>query len=193
MSLYPLTTKTTGTFLLGCFVLLFSNTASAGIFDMNVVYSSDTIKTASEVKTAVTAYDFSLGIPIGKTGVFAGVNYGSVSSSVNTGTEQTWAGTDMGLKFSGFFGKGRLFSSGFAYNLKSTVKYNDGSSEVELRGTSMKLDFGVHYWFSEDASLALKLFYYAPSLSESVATTTLTTVSYNRAQIGEGIGLSWVF
>lgn len=167
--------------------------AHAGILDFNLVYSSDAMKASTEVTNSVMAYDFAIGIPLGKTNMYAAFNYGSFTSTLTLGTATTWSGTDMGLKFGGFFGRGRLFSSSFTYNFKSIVKFNDGTSDTELRGTSMKIDFGVHYWFDEDMSIALKLFYYAPSLSEEVASTTLTTVAYSRAVMGQGIGYSWSF
>lgn len=167
--------------------------ARAGVLDFNLAYASDSVKTATTTTNSLMAYDFSIGIPIGKRDLFVSFAYGSYTSSFNPGTATTWNGTDMGLKFSGYFGRGRLFTTSFTYNLKSSVKYNDGTNETELRGTSMRLDFGINYWFSDNAALAAKLFYYAPALGEEIATTTLTTVSYSRTSMGQCLGLSWVF
>lgn len=166
----------------------------AGLVDMNVIYSSDSVKTATTATNTLTAYDFSVGIPIGKRDIFVSFAYGSFSSSQNPGTTaSTWTGTDMGLRFSGFFGRGKLFCSSFTYNFKSTVKYKSDPSDVELRGTSMKLDIGMNYWFSENIALVAKLFYYAPTLGEEIDATTLNKVSYARTSMGQAIGLNWVF
>lgn len=172
---------------------LLARPAAAGVLDLNLAYASDTVKTSTTTTNSLLAYDFAVGIPIGKRDLFVSFAYGGYSSTFNPGTATTWSGTDMGLKFSGFFGRGRLFTSSLTYNLKSTVKYDDGTNSVELRGTSLRLDFGVNYWFADNAAVSAKLFYYAPSLGEEIDSTTLNTVSYARNTIGQCLGLSWVF
>jgi len=178
---------------LASFVFLFLPAlANAGILDMNFVYSSDTAKTATSTTSTLMAYDFSIGIPIGKRDLFVSFNYGAYNSTLTTTTSTTWSGTDMGLKISGFFGRGRLYTSSFTYNFKSIVSYNSGTT-TELRGTSMKADFGVNYWMSDGLALSLKFFYYAPTMAEQVDSTTLTKVAYGRTSLGQGLGLSWIF
>lgn len=168
-------------------------TSRAGVSDFNLVYSNDSVKTATTSSHALTAYDLSVGIPIGKRDLYVSLNYGSFTSNVTATTNTTWVGTDMGLKLSGFFGKGKLYSSSLTYNLKSTVKYDDGTTATELRGTSLKFDFGVNYWMTENMSLALKIYYYAPSMAEQVDSTTLTKVAYSRATMGQGLAFHFLF
>lgn len=164
----------------------------AAAVDLNVVYSSDSIKSAETMTDAVTSYDLGVGIPIGKRNLFFGVNYGSVTSVLKETKTVKYSSTDMGFKLSGYFARNRLFSSSFTYNLKSTVKFDDGAA-TELRGNSMKADLGIHYWFSETGSFAAKLYYYSANLPESVTIPSIETVSYARTMIGQSLGLSWVF
>ncbi|MBX3019451.1 MAG: hypothetical protein KF767_16310 [Bdellovibrionaceae bacterium] len=167
--------------------------ARAGILDLNVAYANDSVKTATTTTNSLMAYDLAVGIPIGKRDLYVSFAFGGYTSSFNPGTATTWNGTDMGIKFGGFFGRGKLFTSSLTYNLKSTVKYSDGTNSVELRGTSLRFDIGVNYWFADNAAVSAKLFYYSPTLGEEIDATTLNTVSYARTTMGQCIGLAWVF
>lgn len=160
---------------------------------MSLAYSSDNLKTDSEVQNGLTAYDFALGIPIGKRDVYVALSYGAVSSQLKQSKTLTYSGTDLGLKLGGFLGRSRIFSSSLTYNLKSTVSFNDGTKTVELRGSSFKFDVGMNYWFSDTAGLGLRLYYYAPTLNEQVAQNKLTEVSYSRASLGQSLALTWNF
>lgn len=183
----------TRSFLVMLTLLFLARPALAGILDLNFAYANDSVKTATTTTNSLMAYDFALGIPIGKRDIYVSFAYGAYTSTFNPGTATTWNGTDMGLKFTGFFGRGKLFTSSLTYNLKSTVKYKTDSSNVELRGTSLRFDLGVNYWFADNAAISAKLFYYSPTLGEEIDSTTLNTVSYARTTMGQCIGLSWIF
>jgi hypothetical protein len=80
------------------------------------------------------------------------------------------------------------------YNLQTKAAYKaPAAAEVELRGTSIRTDFGYNMWLSESVALAFKILYYAPSFIEQVSGTTLTTISYTRATILPGMNLYWEF
>lgn len=149
-----------------------------------MLYFSDTLKTSSETKISRVSWDLGIGNTMGTGNRWIwGLNYGSGTFNDTTSTAVTFVFTDMGVKLGYFLTRQKNWVTNVAYNLDSRAKYNNGTTEVELRGTSIKADVGYVFWPTETLGLALKMFYYAPTYKESVATTTLTTVSYNRATI----------
>ena len=154
----------------------------AGYIDINFLSFSDKFKTDSDYSISRTTYDIGIGDSMGKSDKWIwALSYGTGTFSDIATSETTFKYTDVGLKFGYFWTKQKSWFSTLTYNIESTATYNDGTSEVELRGTSIKFDTGYCFWPADWFSVALKLFYYAPTYKESVAGSTLTKISYTRA------------
>jgi hypothetical protein len=108
-------------------------------------------------------------------------------------TTTKFVNSDTGLKFFYFLNREKTFSTSVTYNFISKAKYNDGTNNVELRGTSLKADISYNVWLWENSALALKLIYYKPTFTESVDATTLTKVNYKRTTLSPGIGFVALF
>lgn len=117
------------------------------------------------------------------------INYGGGSFTDTNTTTTTYSFTDLGAKIGYFWSKQKTWFTTLTYNLQSTAKYNDGSSEIELRGTSIKVDLGYAFWPSDSIGVAARLSYYAPTYKESVSGTTLTEINYTRTFLTPCINL----
>jgi hypothetical protein len=159
-------------------------TSKAQFVDLNILSFSDTFTTSTTNKLSRSIYDIGLGTLMGKGDAWLwGLSYAAGSFSDQSTSTVTYTFTDLGLKIGLFWTKQKSWFNTITYNFQSTAKYNDGTTAVELRGTSIKADIGYAFWPSETMALAVKIFYYAPSFKESVVSGTLTTISYTRALI----------
>lgn len=158
--------------------------AHAQFIDLNVLTFTDTFKTNSTNSISRSIYDIGIGTLMGKGNAWMwGLSLGSGAFSDQSTVTTTYSFTDLGLKLGLFWTKKKSWFNTITYNFQSTAKYNDGTNAVELRGTSIKADIGYAFWPSETMAIAVKIFYYAPSFKESVATETLTKISYTRSLI----------
>jgi hypothetical protein len=174
--------------------LIFAPTAEATFIDLNTLYYSDGFATDTTTQISHSAWDIGVGFEVGANKRMAiALNFGGVSQSEKDSVTKTFANTDTGLKLFYFWTKQKTWSSTLSYNLVSKAKYNDGTSEVELRGTSLKADFGYNFWLGEYSALALKVYYYKPTFTESVSSTTISTVNYSRTTIHPGLGFVYLF
>jgi hypothetical protein len=169
--------------------------AQATYIDINFLSISDTFKTASTTTISRTTYDLGIGYELGKSdSLIWALSYGAGTFSDATGSSKTtFTFTDLGLRLGYFITKQKSWFASITYNLNSIAKYNDGTSEVELRGTSTKADVGYVFRPTDAIGVAAKIIYYAPTYKESVASTTLTKVNYTRAIVYPGLSLSFLF
>lgn len=171
--------------------------ALAGIMHVNSLYYSDAMSAGSETKANRLQWDAGIGVELGpRKNYLIQIVYGSFNSTDEVGSvTKTYAGTDMGINFGYQFGSKKSWIVDAAYMFISKVKYSDGSgTEVEWRGTALKADFGYQFWLVDELlALGLKIFYYAPTFTEEISTTTLTQVSYKRTVIYPGVSLLWNF
>lgn len=180
--------------LLLLFVLLLSRVASAAFADLNIMYMSDTFKTSTTTTITRSMYDLGIGTELGKSGQWIwALNYGGGNLNDTAATTTTYSFTDLGIKCGLFWTKQKSWFSSLTYNVSSKAKFNNGSTEVELRGTSIKADIGYTFWPSETVGLAVKIFYYAPTYTESVNSGALTTVSYTRSIIYPSLSLMYSY
>lgn len=166
----------------------FSYRASAvtPVFDVNVFYFSDTFTHSSVANTYKrTFYDFMIGFGVTKSRRFiVGWNYDTMQFSDNPGTETSLKISDMGPKFVYYFNKDRTWSLGFTYNLITTGTYTSGSTNSELRGSSMRVEAGYLPMMWENVFLGAKIVYYKASFKEEITNnTTLTDVTDSRTAI----------
>lgn len=180
------------------FIVLFNlfaaSKASATFIDLNYLMFTDTLKTGTTVTTSRTMYDIGFGALLGKPEQWIWtVNYGVGSFTDESTSTTTYSFTDLGVKLGAFWTKSRTWFTTVTYNLQSTAIYNDGSSEVELRGTSIKADLGYAFWPTESIGIAARLSYYAPTYTESISGTTLTKVSYTRTMITPCISMMFYY
>lgn len=175
-------------------IFLSATSALASYADLNILYFNDQFTTASSATYSRTMYDLSLGYEISKDKKSnLALNFGSATFTEKGTTTTTFTNSDTGIKFIYFFTRSKTWLSSLTYNFIAKAKYNDGTSEVELRGTSIKADFGYNFAIGDYSGIALKLVYYAPSFSESVANSTITTVSYKRTIIYPGLSYIYLF
>lgn len=165
-------------------LIFISISAQAQFIDLNVLTFTDTFKTSSTNTISRSIYDIGIGTLMGKGDIWMwGLSFSSGAFSDQSTVTTTFTFADLGLKLGLFWTKQKSWFNTITYNFQSTAKYNDGANAVELRGTSIKADVGYAFWPSEFMAIAVKIFYYAPSYKESVASETLTKVSYSRALI----------
>lgn len=156
------------------------------VFDVNVFYFSDTFTYNSTNNTYKrTFYDFMIGFGVTKSRRFiVGWNYDSMLFSDNPGTETSLKITDMGPKFIYYFNKDRTWSLGFTYNLITTGTYTSGSSNSELRGSSLRVEGGYQPMMWENVFLGAKIVYYKASFKEEVTnSTSIADVTDSRTAI----------
>jgi hypothetical protein len=172
--------------------ILLSATISYGAYlDLNFLSFSDTLKTSSTTGISRSSYDVGIGVLMGKAENWiwalniGGGNFADKAAA----TDVTFKFTDLGMKVGYFWNKQKSWFCTLSYNIESKAKYNDGSGEVELRGTSIKADLGYAYWPVETVGLAMKVLYYAPTFKESIAANAITNVSYSRTLLYPSIGL----
>jgi hypothetical protein len=168
-----------------------NESATATYLDINTLFFSDQFTAASESKIGRTQYDIGLGFDITKSRqLILALDSGSTTFTDTTAASTiTFAATDLGLKLVYFWDKGKSFSTAICYGLISTAKYNDGSSPVELRGSSIKADLGYNFWFGDSFALGIKFFYYSSTYKESIASNTITNIAYKRTLTYPSFGL----
>ena len=80
------------------------------------------------------------------------------------------------------------------YNLQTTAKYVSGATDVEWRGSSLKIEFGYRPELTESLLAGMHLIYYTASFSEELTgSTTFALVSNSRAIIYPAFTLSYRF
>jgi hypothetical protein len=142
---------------------------------------SDAYKTSSDTVRSRAIYDIGFGELMGKPNSWIWtVNYGTGSFSDKTTTTETFAFTDIGVKIGYFWTKQKDWFTTVTYNLKSTATHNDGTTETEYRGTSLRMDLGYTYWAADSFGVAARIMYYAATYKEGVVGTTITEVNYTR-------------
>lgn len=168
--------------------------ASATFIDINGLYMSDTFAANATTTSSRTSYDLGIGLEFGKGDRWiGGLNYGGGTFTDEGTTTVTFGFTDLGIKIGYFFSSRKTWFSTLAYNISSSAKYDNGTTEVELRGTSLKADLGYAVWVSDSIAVAMKLCYYAPTFVESVDGTTITDISYTRTLIYPSLSLMGLF
>lgn len=156
------------------------------VFDINVFYFTDTF-TYSEADSVYkrTFYDIMVGFPLTKKRrVVLGWNYSSMTFSDNPGTETSLKISDMGPKLMWYLDKDRTWVIGFTYNLITKGDYSSGATTTELRGKSMRAEFGYLPMMFENVFIGAKLNYYKATLDEEIVNeTALNQVSNSRTAI----------
>lgn len=157
------------------------------VFDLNVFYFSDTFTYSSANSTYKrTFYDFMAGFGITKKkSLVLGWNYDSMSFSDNPGTETALKVTDMGPKIMYYIDKERTWVVAFTYNLITTGTYTPaGGTSTELRGSSMRAEFGYTPMMWENVLIGAKIVYYKGSFKEEISNnTSLAQVTDSRTVI----------
>lgn len=154
-------------------------------FEANVFYFSDSmVYTGTTTTFGRTLWDLAPGMGLDhKNQIVLGWNYGSMSFTDNPGTVTTLTVTDMGPKLTMYLDKDRNWPFAFTYNLISTGNYSSGGSTAQLRGTSMKAEFGYMAEMASGLLLGARINYYKASFNEQVINTTLTKMSNGRTAI----------
>lgn len=181
------------------FVFFVSSSAWARgpiVFDLNVFYFTDDMKTTSTVGYQRTFLNGILGVSIDNKGRYQlGWNYSSYSTSDKevAGTE-TYASSQMGPGFIWYLDKGRSWRWAFAYNLVTTADYEPaGGTSEEWRGTGMQSEFGYQFPLTEMLMFGLRFSYSTTSYSEKITTTTKTDISYSRGHMYPSVALTAEF
>lgn len=120
-----------------------------------------------------------------KKSLVLGWDYSSMTFSDNPGTEESLKVTDMGPKLLWYIDKDRTWVVGFTYFLITKGSYTAaGASETELRGSSMKGEFGYLPQMWENVFIGAKLNYYKGSFKEEITNnTSLAQVTDSRTVI----------
>lgn len=186
--------------LLVCLLIISSTPrahAFAPVFDGNVFYFTDSLVYDSATSAYNrTFFDFMLGIPLTKSGSFVvGWNYDSYSFIDNPETATTLKISGMGPKFVWALDKEKTCVVSFTYNLITKGTYTPaGGTASELRGSSMRAEFGYQPAIGENFFLGPKLNYYKATFTEEVTgETTLTKVTDSRTSIYPSLGFTYRF
>lgn len=180
----------------GLVVVVSGTIAQAAMVDTNVFYISDTLTTDSNNANNATLFDLSFSLALTKdNNIFLGWEIVSAAFTATTTVTAKHASTDMGLKFSYFFGRSQVWGLGLGYLLLSNGTYDDGSgTSAKWRGTAIKADFGYAPEVATNTHLGFRLNYYAPTVNESVVgDTTLSKVAYKRATIYPSIYFLYLY
>ena len=162
--------------------------------DSNLFYQSDTLSTSTESGSTKTFIDLSANLDLTKKGSFTiGFSYAtSAISDKISGTDTGYGLTEMGIRFGYFIDKDRSWGLFATYNLVVTGSYDDGSSEVEWRGGSYKIETGYRPMISEVLAAGIHLVYHSATFSEELASgSSYSTVSYSRGLIYPAISISY--
>lgn len=166
------------------------------VFDLDVFYFSDTMVYNSQSSTYQrTFYDFMLGMPLNSKGRWVlGWNYDAYSFKDNPGTATTLSVTDMGPKLVYALNNDKTMVLAFSYNLITKGTYNPGTTASQLRGTSMRAEFGYMPMIADGTFLGFKLNYYKASFTEEVTNqTTLSHVTDSRTGIYPSLAFTYRF
>lgn len=161
--------------------------AASFVFDANVFYFTDDFTYSSQANTySRLMWDVTPSFTLTKKGrVVLGWNYASYTFTENPGVETSLTVTDMGPKLMYYINKDKTWVVAFTYNLITKGDYTAaGAASTELRGTSMKGEFGYLPMMWESVYMGAKLNYYQASFNEEITgTTTLDQVSHSRTVI----------
>lgn len=169
--------------------------AAPPVIDANLFYFSDSFTYETDSSNSRMMWDIMVGIPISKKGRWVlGWNYDSLSFTDKPTTETTLTVTDMGPKLIYYFDKHKTWAVGLTYNLITKGTYTSGSTNTDLRGTSMKFEAGYLPMMWENVFIGAKINYYKPSFTEEVTNTTqLEQVSYSRTTIYPSFAFTFRF
>lgn len=166
------------------------------VIDLDLFYFTDSFAYSSQTKAySRTFWDFMIGMPLTKKGQWVlGWNYSSYSFIDNPGTAETLTITDMGPKVVYYLNKDRTWVVSVTYNLITKGSYNGGSAVTELRGTSIRADFGYTPYMTDNLLMGAKLNYYKPTLSEEITNqTALAKTSNSRTVIYPSFAITYRF
>jgi hypothetical protein len=170
--------------------------AQAGMLDLNLFYTSDSLTNASSSTYGKTFYDFVAALNIDHKGAYQiGWSYGSYSSTETTaGATTTYAATQMGPKIIFSLNKDHNWLLGLTYNILSSASFQAGAAPAETwRGTAYAADIGYHQLITESLMMGLRLNYSASTYTEKLIGTAYSTVSYTRSFIYPSFAISFVF
>ncbi|MGE3681821.1 MAG: hypothetical protein AB7G93_08855 [Bdellovibrionales bacterium] len=175
------------------FLTAVNASATPVVFDANVFYFTDdfTYNNASSAYKR-TFWDVMIGLGLNKKASWVvGWNYGSMTFTENPGTETSLTVTDMGPKLLVYLDRNRTWALGFTYNLITTADYSTSGVSTELRGTSLRGEFGYLPEMWEGIYMGAKLNYYQASFKEEVSSSTLTEVTHSRTTIYPSFAFTW--
>ncbi len=155
------------------------------VFDLNLFYLTDSLGyDGTESQYQRTFYDVMAGFPLTKKRrLILGWNYASLTYSDNPGTETSLKITDMGPKLLYYLNKDRTWVVGMIYNLITKADYT-AADTTELRGSSMRFEFGYTPMMWENVFIGAKLVYYKASFVEEITNqTNLAQVTHSRTTI----------
>lgn len=157
------------------------------VLDINLFYFTDDFTYDSTASAySRTMWDVMVGMPITKKGRWVlGWNYASYSLSENPGSAETELTiTDMGPKILVYIDRDRLWALGLTYNLIGRADYTASGTTSELRGTSLKAEFGYLPMMWENVFMGAKLNYYKADFKEEITgESSLEQVTHSRAVI----------
>lgn len=172
-------------------LLLVSTRASAGLLDFSGFYFADTFTNGTSSTYNRTFFDFCIATSLTKN-LYVGWDYVSATAADNPGTAETLAGTQMGLKFFYFFGRGKTWRLAAAYNLVTSGSYTGASlSGATWKGTGIAADFGAALPMSENWQFTLRLNYLSYSFVDQFIGVAYEKVTVNRTFIYPSLGFSW--
>jgi hypothetical protein len=170
--------------------------AHAGMLDLNLFYTSDSLTNGSSSTYGKTFYDFVAALNIDHKGAYQiGWSYGSYASTETVaGSTTTYTATQMGPKVIFSLNKDHNWLLGLTYNILSNASFQAGSSPSETwRGTAYAADIGYHQLITESLMMGLRLNYSASTYTEKLIGTAYSTVSYTRTFIYPSFAISFVF
>lgn len=174
-----------------CLVALAPKASALGV-DMDFLYLSDALTGSNQASNSRMIWDMAATLNLNKKGTMVlGWNYGSFSATDKVGsTTNTLTISEMGPVFGYYIDKNFIYSVYLTYNMISTGKFNNGSSQAEWRGATLKAEFGFNPPISETVTLGLKLVYYQASFSEQiVGSTALSKTANGRTMIYPTVGI----
>ncbi len=177
-----------------CFFL--SPLASAGLVDLNLLYSTDSLSTTTSSSANKTFYDFCLGFSVyQKNSIIIGWNYAGYStSSTASSVTSTYSSTQMGPKFLFYLNKDHNWRLGLAYNIISKATYQNGSSPSESwKGSAYAFDLGYQFQLSEEVFFGARLNYSMSSYNEKLIGTTYTTDTSTQTFIYPSLAVSYMW
>lgn len=161
--------------------------AAAPMIDAGIFYFSDDFTYGDDTSAySRMMWDINFGLNLNKKGRWVlGWNYGSYTFTENPGTETSLKVTDMGPKLYYYWDKNRTWVTAFTYNLITRADYAPAGGETtELRGNSMKFEFGYLPMMWEGIHMGAKLNYYKASFKEEITgETALAQVTHDRTVI----------
>lgn len=170
--------------------------AAAFSLDSNLFYLSDALDVSSSTTATKMFMDFSVNLDLSKKGDFTiGWAYSIITLSDEvSGTETQFGLTEMGPRFGYYMDKERLWGLFLTYNLQARADYKSGSTDVEWRGSSYKMEIGYRPELTERLHAGMHLIYYTASFSEQLSgSTTFSLVSNSRAIIYPAFTISYRF